>query len=59
LKKDVDISGKATKRMEQKLRKRQARKCRRFYVKASTLKEKVHYSALKNTAAVSLGKLSV
>jgi hypothetical protein len=44
LKKDVNISGMATKRKEQKMGKRQERKCRRFYDKAPTLKEKVDYS---------------
>jgi hypothetical protein len=40
----VNISGMATKRMEQKIGKRQERKCRRFYDEAPTLTEKVDYS---------------
>jgi hypothetical protein len=44
LKKDVNISGMATKRLEQKIGKRQERKCRRFYEKAPTLRGKVDYS---------------
>jgi hypothetical protein len=38
LRKDVNISGMAIKRMEQKIGKRQERMCRRFYEKAPTLK---------------------